>query len=318
MVHIVLRLVRPAERIMLFGQRRVGLPTSLCCMASLVILQYSFQLRISEAFNVPMSTRGNVRFNIQLSVHEDNIGQVEEFDVTRDEQWYVRNSQNVIVVDDDEYIRLAVGDYLFDKGFKVTACADADALLEVLEDKTERLPDVIVSDVRMPGKDGLELTKMLKADERYMKIPIVLLTAKGLSVDRILGYRSGADAYLSKPFDPEELLAIIDNIVERQEQMIGGKENETLMNIKDDISLIKSVLKERENEVLKPVECHITPMEREVLSYLGQGLSNQEIADARGVNKNGVQKAISNLYAKTYANTRTELIRWAIQRGFSK
>ena len=180
------------------------------------------------------------------------------------------------------------------------------------------MPDVIVSDVRMPIKDGIELTKELKEDSKYSRIPIILLTAKGLSEDKIVGYRSGADAYLTKPFDPEELLAIIDNIITRNEQMIGGKDREDIANIRNDIEIIKNVLKEREKSVLKPVEVNITPVEKEVLMFLGQGLSNAEIAEARGVSKNGVQKSITNLYMKTKTGTRTELIRWAIQRGFSR
>ena len=69
--------------------------------------------------------------------------------------------------------------------------------------------------------------------------------------------------------------------------------------------------------MLKLVEVNITPVE-EVLMVLGQGLSNAEIASARGVSKNGVQKSITNLNMKTKTGTRTALIRWAIQRGFSR
>ena len=247
---------------------------------------------------------------------QTGFGNIEQYGMEHDNKWYKRNEQIVMLVDDEESIRLAVGDYLFESGFQVTACADADSLLEILNDNIEELPDVIVSDIRMPGKDGIELTKELKSNTKFTHIPIVLLTAKGLSEDKITGYRSGADAYLSKPFDPEELLAVIDNVVLRNCQMIGGEERENIAKIKNDISIIKDVIKGKSAKTVKPLEVSITPVESEVLHYLGQGLSNAEIAEARGVSKVGIQRVISNLYLKTMTETRTALIRWAVERGF--
>lgn len=245
-----------------------------------------------------------------------NLGNIEHYGMHHDDAWYRRNNQMVMLVDDEESIRLAVGDYLFESGFQVTACADADSLLEILNDQTGHLPDIIVSDIRMPGKDGIELTKELKSNARFTQIPIVLLTAKGLSDDKIIGYRSGADAYLSKPFEPEELLAIIDNVVIRNGQMIGGEEREDIAKIRSDISIIKDVIRGNSEKTVKPLEVSITPVESEILNYLGQGLSNSEIAEARGVSKVGVQRVISTLYTKSMTETRTALIRWAIERGF--
>lgn len=81
-----------------------------------------------------------------------------------------------------------------------------------IEKALESVPDIIISDVMMPEKDGFEVCDALKNDERSSHIPIVLLTARATVEDRIAGLRRGADAYLAKPFNPEELLATLDNL----------------------------------------------------------------------------------------------------------
>jgi len=90
-----------------------------------------------------------------------------------------------------------------------------------IEKALENIPDLIISDVMMPEKDGYEVCDTLKNDERTSHIPIVLLTAKADIVSRITGLRRGADAYLSKPFDPEELLVQLEMLLERQKRMIA-------------------------------------------------------------------------------------------------
>jgi YesN/AraC family two-component response regulator len=82
-----------------------------------------------------------------------------------------------------------------------------------IEKALEVSPDIIISDVMMPEKDGLEVCETLKHDERTSHVPIVLLTAKVTIEDRISGLRRGADAYLAKPFHQEELLAVLDNLL---------------------------------------------------------------------------------------------------------
>lgn len=127
----------------------------------------------------------------------------------RDPKFVTRNKYWIIIVDDEEPIREAVGNFLYDSGYQVTACSDADALLEVCantsnnsgggEDDIQdddngdgilpKVPDAIISDVRMPGKDGIELLGLIRADERLERVPVILLTAKALTQDRILGYK---------------------------------------------------------------------------------------------------------------------------------
>ena len=90
-----------------------------------------------------------------------------------------------------------------------------------IEKAIENIPDLIISDVMMPEKNGYEVCDTLKNDERTSHIPIILLTAKADAASKIAGLRRGADAYLSKPFDREELLVRLAKLVERQRRMVA-------------------------------------------------------------------------------------------------
>jgi DNA-binding response OmpR family regulator len=240
-------------------------------------------------------------------------------DRIQDPKFLKRNKHWVVLVDDEEAIRQSVGDFLYDEGYQVTACADADALLEVCRKPRgpgglPAIPDAIVSDVRMPGKDGIELTEYIRADERLQRVPVILLTAKAMTQDRIAGYKAGADAYLPKPFNPDELLSILDNAILRRRQMQG--QGGSMVDLKQDMASIKELLKQNGANLVKKTNVYLTPTEREVLDLLCKGYTSQEIATERGVILPGVTRVIQTLYSKTVTQTRTELVRWAIQTGY--
>ena len=243
-----------------------------------------------------------------------------DFERVKDTKFLERNKRWVVLVDDEEAIRLAVGDYLYDQGYQVTACADAEAFLDVCQpsDNQEQpvvVPDAIISDVRMPGRDGLELLGLIRADERLSRVPVILLTAKGMAADRIAGYQAGANVYLPKPFDPEELLSILDNTIQRRQQMTNQKAG-SLIDLKQEMASIKEIMKQNSNRVVQKTNVYLTLMEREVLELLCKGYTNQEIADKRGVNIMGVNRVIQKLYTTTGTETRTQLVRWAMKTGY--
>lgn len=119
----------------------------------------------------------------------------------------------VIVVDDEPALREAVSEYLSRQGFVVRAVADGAQLRAAL---AERNADLVVLDISMPGEDGLSIARSIRAGP-FADIGIVMLTAAGDVVDRVVGLEIGADDYVSKPFDPRELLARLRALLRRRD-----------------------------------------------------------------------------------------------------
>ncbi|MEE9426761.1 MAG: response regulator, partial [Paracoccaceae bacterium] len=124
----------------------------------------------------------------------------------------IEKDAHLLIVDDDERIRLLLQKFLIRSGFWVTSARDAEHARSILAGLEF---DLIVLDVMMPGEDGVAFTKSLR---ETLTTPIMLLTAKGETNDRIAGLEAGADDYLSKPFEPKELLLRINAILRRVPQ----------------------------------------------------------------------------------------------------
>ena len=116
----------------------------------------------------------------------------------------------VLVADDDADIRDLVAMRLVRASYRVATAKDG---LEAFERAVELRPDLVVLDVGMPGQDGFETSRRLRADPRTTHIPIVFLTARTREVDVMAGYARGGDGYVTKPFAPQELLARVDALV---------------------------------------------------------------------------------------------------------
>jgi two-component system phosphate regulon response regulator OmpR len=115
----------------------------------------------------------------------------------------------VLIVEDDSDIREMVAEYLGGQGYEVHQAQSGSDMREVIE---RNLPDVVLLDVRLPGEDGLSLARYLR--ERY-DVGIIMVTAAGGVVDRVVGLEVGADDYVTKPFDPRELLARLKSVMRR-------------------------------------------------------------------------------------------------------
>ncbi len=115
----------------------------------------------------------------------------------------------ILVVDDDREIRVLLAEYLDGNGFRTITAGDGAAMWQVLAAAPVEL---VVLDLTLPGEDGLTLCRTLRAKS---SLPVIMLTARGTAVDRILGLEMGADDYLTKPFEPRELVARIRNVLRR-------------------------------------------------------------------------------------------------------
>ena len=116
---------------------------------------------------------------------------------------------HLLLVDDDAELRDLLRDYLGQAGFRITAVADGRAMQRAMDAAHF---DLVILDIMLPGEDGLSLCRRLRAQGR---MPILMLTARGDEIDRIVGLEMGADDYLAKPFNPRELLARIKSILRR-------------------------------------------------------------------------------------------------------
>src|SRR5258705_7647048 len=122
----------------------------------------------------------------------------------------VTASPNILVVEDDRETRTLIAKYLRTNACNVTTASEGRKMLRVMADHRV---DLLILDVMLPGEDGLSLCRKVRAESQ---MPIIMLTARGEDVDRILGLEMGADDYLAKPFNPRELLARINAVLRRQ------------------------------------------------------------------------------------------------------
>lgn len=124
--------------------------------------------------------------------------------------------ETVLVVDDDPFIARLLEIELRAAGYEVRVANDGERALELA---TERCPELVLADVMMPNMDGFELTRRLRQDSRTATVSVIMLTARGLSADKLEGFSVGADDYIVKPFDTPELLARIRGVLRRGREM---------------------------------------------------------------------------------------------------
>ena len=229
------------------------------------------------------------------------------------------SSAQLLLVDDEPGLREAVKDYLTESGFSVQVASNAREGWELMQQAT---PDLVISDIMMPQVDGYQFLKQLRDDARFAALPVIFLTAKGMTGDRIQGYQARCDAYLSKPFDPDELVAIVENLLERR-VVAPTKENGEIPDLADlanQIAQIKAILTQKNGIVQTPMpfKIDLTPREQSVLDLVTTGLMNKEIARQLQTSVRNVEKYVSCLFSKTGTNSRTELVRFALEHGLAK
>ncbi len=222
----------------------------------------------------------------------------------------------LLLVDDEPGLREAVQAYLEDSGFTVNVASNAKDGLHLAQ---QQLPDLVITDVMMPQVDGFQFLQQLREDPQCKKLPVVFLTARGMTTDRIQGYNAGVDAYISKPFDPEELVAIVTNILnKRNAPVVGeGEEAQSMADMARQIAEIRALLTQR-GAIAQPVatvKIDFTAREESVLELVVEGLMNKEIARRLETSVRNVEKYVSRLFTKTNTNSRTELVRFALENG---
>ena len=202
---------------------------------------------------------------------------------------------HILVIDDDDRLRLLLKQYLSKNKFKVSTCLNIEKANILLQEFSF---DIIILDVMMPGKTGIDF--LLEKDNN-IKTPVLLLTALDQITDKIKGLKSGADDYLTKPFEPEELLLRINNILKRT--TISKKQNIKFLEFGDYKwdNLLKRLTK-------KGKYIHTTTLENELLSIfsnnLGSYLNRSELSKSLKINSSSrnIDVGITRLRKKIEEN----------------
>lgn len=218
----------------------------------------------------------------------------------------------ILIADDDIGTRLAISDYLELSGYHVIT---ADNGIDALNTLEKYHPDLLVTDIMMPRMNGYELVRRVRQLSAFRLLPVILLTARTKIQERILGYQSGCDLYLPKPFELEELAAAIRNLLERSQiiqsqcRFIYQDNNRNLTYTKAENGHISVSTQVQISQVLTP----LTVREKEVLDLLTHGFSNVEIGNHLHLSPRTVEKYVSSLLRKTETSNRAELVRFAIK-----
>ena len=179
---------------------------------------------------------------------------------------------HLLLIDDDARLTAMVSDYLQANGFEVTSAGSLAAGRERLKQHSY---DALLLDLMLPDGDGLDLTRELRADARTRRLPLLMLTARGESPDRIVGLEIGADDYLPKPFEPRELLARVKALLRRSATPMGDDEVLRFGRLEIDLGARQARLDG------KP--CDLTSHQFDLLVVLAQGagrvLSRDQIMD---------------------------------------
>ncbi|MGC9504134.1 response regulator transcription factor [Baaleninema sp.] len=204
------------------------------------------------------------------------------------------SNKRLLLIDDDPNLILLVKDFLEFRGYEVISAENGREALELLE---EKLPDLIICDVMMPEMDGYTFVEHVREDPRTSWIPVIFLSAKGQSQDRVKGLNTGADVYMVKPFEPDELVAQVEAALNQASRLmarkLAGSDNAPPLKVRAGVEL--------------------TPTELKVVQWVARGMANREIALEMNVSQRTIESHVSNMLGKTGLHNRTELARWAIE-----
>ncbi|MGG6239266.1 response regulator transcription factor [Nodosilinea sp. AN01ver1] len=227
----------------------------------------------------------------------------------------------ILIAEDDEGTRLSLCDYLELEGYSVLMASHGEMALQQV---FSHQPQLIITDVGMPGLNGYDLVQKVRQFPAFRLLPVIFLTAHNQIQDRIKGYQLGCDLYLPKPFELQEIGAIVRNLLERSQLIQSAWIQQVALSTAQQRALQTSdvpseVLTQAVPEAAvswspPPVDlvAGFTAREQDVLALLSDGLSNAQIGDRLFLSPRTVEKYVSSLLRKTETNNRSELLRFAI------
>lgn len=223
----------------------------------------------------------------------------------------------VLLAEDDEGTRLSICDYLELEGYSVVLASDGEMALQQVFDHQ---PQLIITDIGMPYLDGYTLIQKVRQHPAFRLLPVIFLTAHNQMQDRIRGYQVGCDAYLPKPFELQEIGAIVRNLLERSQLIQSAWIQQVALQTAQQRAIQAEVQGWISDGKTDRVVCapapevgpDLTPREQDVLVLLSNGLSNAQIGDRLFLSPRTVEKYVSSLLRKTDTSNRSELLRFAL------
>ena len=231
----------------------------------------------------------------------------------------------ILVADDNLGTRLSVSDYLEMSGYSVISAEDGQQALSMIETYH---PHVLVTDINMPRMDGYDLVRQVRQKPAFRLLPVVFLTERTSTEERIKGYQTGCDLYLPKPFEMKELGAVIRSLIERSQIIQSEWRISSTDRARSSSDVVTSPVQtptsasthQIDNPQHKAIASNsknldLTQREQQVLDLLTTGLSNVEIGNKLHLSPRTIEKYVSSLLRKTETSNRSELLRFALENN---
>lgn len=213
----------------------------------------------------------------------------------------------ILVVEDDEGTRLSLQDYFELEGYIVVTAEDGWKALQTIK---QCQPQLVITDISMPKIDGYAFLKSLRQQPVWRLLPVIFLTARTATQARVEGYQVGCDVYIEKPFELEEIGAVVKNLLARSQLIqTAWMQYQTLPEP------VPQAMPEPTIPTPSTATAEnfsLTDREKSVLDLLSEGMSNAQIAATLYLSPRTIEKYVTNLLRKTDTNNRAELLRFAM------
>ncbi len=214
--------------------------------------------------------------------------------------------ERILVVDDEADCQTVLAMYLESQGYRVQSATSGIEALSIFETDP---PDLVISDVMMPEMDGFEFCRRLRRTRLGQLIPFIFLSGQGEIESKVEGHSIGADDYLVKPFQSEEILAKVKGQLERSHrihaEIVRLLQNYTVLAVEQKVL-----------PVAPPAPLPLTPAEERVFWEVIQGYTNKQISHRLFISPRTVQAHLGSIFSKLHIENRAQLVKFALEKGY--
>nr|YP_010338592.1 hypothetical protein MW432_pgp039 [Rhodaphanes brevistipitata]UNJ18542.1 hypothetical protein [Rhodaphanes brevistipitata] len=220
----------------------------------------------------------------------------------------------ILIIDDDLSFSTSLKLFLEDNAFTVLYAMNSTRAFQIIQ---KQLPDLIILDILLPEINGYQFLKLIRENSKLYYIPIIVVTAKYLTQDRIKAYSLGCNAFLSKPFSMEELISIINNLIRQSKKSIYKFNAHSISRVNEKLfekNIYSSTQEDTSYQNNLIIE--LTPKEQKTLNLVIKGYMNKELAKNLEIGIRNVERYISRLFKNLGTNSRTELVKIAVENNY--